>query len=227
MNIALIVAAGSGTRMGNIEKPKQFLLVNDKPLLLYSAQAFNNHPEVDSIVIVTNKVFVPDVKEICKSFNLSKVKTIVSGGETRQQSVYNGLRAINGKAEDIIIIHDAARPLISPRIITDNINGCKLYDAVETAIKATDTIIKSEDKEKISDIPNRKDLYQTQTPQTFKYDLILKAHEQAMKNNLPDVTDDAKLVMALGKEIHLVEGDKLNFKITTSEDLTLLKALLK
>ena len=227
MNIALIVAAGSGTRMGNVDKPKQFLLIYNKPLLAYTIEAFDKNIAVDYIVVVTNKEYVDEVKNLCKTYKLNKVKNVVIGGSTRQQSVYNGLKAIKANKDDIVIIHDAARPLVSQRIITDNINGCKLYDAVETAIKVSDTIIKSEDEEKITDIPNRKDLYQVQTPQTFKFGLILSAHENAIKSKLPDVTDDAKLVIALGHEVRLVDGDKLNFKITTSEDLTLFKALLK
>lgn len=227
MNVALIVAAGLGKRMGHIDRPKQFLLINGKPLLIYTIEAFNKNLEVEQIVVVTNKEHIEEVKELCKSNKLNKVKTVVAGGETRQQSVYNGLKAIKGNKGDIVLIHDAARPLVGQRIITDNINACQFYDAVATAIKTSDTIIKSDDQQTITDVPNRKDLYQVQTPQTFKYELILSAHEEAIKNKLPDVTDDAKLVLALGHEVHLVEGDKFNFKITTSEDLTLFKALLK
>ena len=230
MNIGLILAAGSGSRMGNADKPKQFLPIYGKPLMIHTIEAFEVHEEIDAIVIVTNQDYVEQVKVWCKQYDLLKVKAVVAGGEERQISVYNGLQAVKNIAksdDDIVLIHDAARPLISQRIISDNIEVCAKYGAVDTVIKASDTIVRSKNNESISDIPLRKELYQGQTPQTFKLSLILDAHEQARKNNLPDVTDDAKLVLSLGKEVRLVEGSKQNFKITTFDDLMMLKALLK
>ena len=230
MNIALILAAGTGSRMGNADKPKQFLPIYGKPLMVHTIEAFEMNPEVEAIVISTNEEYIDDVKVMCKQYDLSKVKAIVAGGATRQISVYNGLKgvlSIGAKEDDIILIHDSARPLISQKIILDNIKGCEKYGAVDTVIKASDTIVRSADEQKISDIPLRKELYQGQTPQTFKCGLIVSAHEEALKNNLPNVTDDAKLVLSFGHEVHLVEGDKLNFKITTFDDLMMLKALLK
>jgi 2-C-methyl-D-erythritol 4-phosphate cytidylyltransferase len=230
MNIALILAAGSGSRMGNADKPKQFLPIYGKPLMIHTIEAFEVHEDVDAIVIVTNDTYVDQVKVWCKQYDLAKVKAVVSGGNERQISVYNGLQAVKNIASsnnDVILIHDAARPLISQRIISDNIAVCKEYGAVDTVIKASDTIVRSKDEQSISDIPLRKELYQGQTPQTFKLSIILDAHEHAIKNNLPDVTDDAKLVLSLGKEVRLVEGSKQNFKITTFDDLMMLKALLK
>ena len=230
MNIGLILAAGSGSRMGNADKPKQFLPIYGKPLMIHTIEAFEVHEEIDAIVIVTNDSYVDQVKVWCKQYDLAKVKAVVAGGNERQISVYNGLQAVKNIARsdnDIVLIHDAARPLISQRIITDNINVCAEFGAVDTVIKASDTIVRSTNEQSISDIPLRKELYQGQTPQTFKLSIILDAHEQAIKNNLPDVTDDAKLVLSLGKEVRLVEGSKQNFKITTFDDLMMLKALLK
>ena len=227
MNIALILAAGSGSRMGNADKPKQFLPIYGKPLMLHTIEAFEVHEEVDAIVIVTNQDYVDQVKVWCKQYDLLKVKAVVAGGNERQISVYNGLQAVKKIAKsdnDIVLIHDAARPLISQRIITDNIRVCEKYDACDTVIKASDTIVRSNNDESITDIPLRKELYQGQTPQTFKLNIILDAHEHAIKNNLPD---DAKLVLSLGKEVRLVQGSKQNFKITTFDDLMMLKALLK
>ena len=142
------------------------------------------------------------------------MKAVVAGGDSRQISVYNGLTAVKAIAkgnDDIILIHDAARPLISSKIISDNIKACVKFDAVDTVIKASDTIIRSVDEKVISDIPNRSELYQGQTPQTFKLSLILEAHEKAKSGLVPNVTDDAKLVLSLGKKVHLVEGSKQNF----------------
>ena len=230
MNIALILAAGTGSRMGNADKPKQFLPIYGKPLMVHTIEAFEMNPEVDAIVISTNSEYIDDVKVMCKQYDLSKVKSVVAGGNTRQISVYNGLKGVQevgAKDDDIVIIHDSARPLISQKIIADNIKACKEFGAVDTVIKASDTIVHSENGETITNIPPRKELYQGQTPQTFKMSIIMNAHEAALKNEIPNVTDDTKLVLSLGMPVHLVEGDKLNFKITTFDDLMMLKALLK
>ena len=230
MNIALILAAGSGSRMGNADKPKQFLPIYGKPLMIHTIEAFEAHDDVEAIVIVTNDIYIDQVKVWCKQYDLGKVKAVVAGGDSRQISVYNGLMAVKTiakKDDDIIIIHDAARPLISQKIISDNIKACKEFGAVDTVIKASDTIIRSSDEQTICEIPNRSELYQGQTPQTFKLSLILEAHEKAKSGLVPNVTDDAKLVLSLGKKVYLVEGSKQNFKITTFDDLMMLKALLK
>ena len=231
MNIALIVAAGSGSRMGNADKPKQFLPIYGKPLMIHTIEAFEVHDEIDAIVVVTNEAYIDQVKVWCKQYDLGKIKAVVSGGDSRQISVHNGLQAVKALSKDpkndIVLIHDAARPLISQRIITDNIRVCEKYDAVDTVIKASDTIVRSVNEESISDIPARNELYQGQTPQSFKLSLILDAHEYVKTHAVNNVTDDCKLVLSLGKEVRLVEGSKQNFKITTFDDLMMLKALLK
>lgn len=229
-NIALVLAAGTGSRMGNADKPKQFLSVYNKPLLVHTVEAFEVNDNIDSVVIVTNEEYIDQVKVWCKQFDLTKVKCVVAGGPSRQLSVYNGLqglKSIGVEEDDNIIIHDAARPLISQEIINDNIEGCKLYGAVDTVIPASDTIIRSLDKIVIKEIQNRSELFQGQTPQSFKFKIINDAHEIAKKNNDNDTTDDCKLVIKNGTPVHLVAGSKLNFKITTFDDLMMLKALLK
>jgi 2-C-methyl-D-erythritol 4-phosphate cytidylyltransferase len=230
MNIALILAAGSGTRMGNTEKPKQFLLLYGKPLMIHTIEAFENHNNIDAIVVCTNKEYIDQVKVWCKQYDLCKVKAVVAGGETRQQSVFNGLNEVKGlikSEDDVVLIHDAARPLISYKIIDDNIEGCEKFGAVDTVVKASDTIVQSADSTTITNIPNRNELYQGQTPQSFKFSLIYNAHLKAMNGEIKNVTDDAKLVIESGHPVHLVNGSAQNFKITTFDDLMLLKALLK
>ena len=123
------------------------------------------------------------------------------------------------KDDDIVLIHDCARPLISQKIILDNIKGCQEYGAVDTVIKATDTIVRSVDEQKISDIPLRKELYQGQTPQTFKFSIIYEAHKDATDNKIFDSTDDASLVIRMNKKVSIVLGDSSNKKITYKEDL--------
>ena len=230
MNIALILAAGTGSRMGNSDKPKQFLLVQGKPLMVHTIEVFDVNPNIDKIVISTNEEYIDEVKLMIKQYDLTKVANVVAGGATRQISVYNGLlgcKEIGAQDDDIIVIHDSARPLISPRIIKDNIESCKAYGAVDTVIKASDTIIKSNNEQTIGEILNRQELYQSQTPQTFRFDLIKEAHEKAKKDNVPNVTDDCRLAMHFGIDVHFVDGDKMNFKVTTPEDLDIFKALLK
>lgn len=230
MNIALIVAAGTGSRMAGADKPKQFLSVNNKPLMVYTIEAFEMHKDINQIVVVTNDGYVEQVKDWCKQYGLNKVKAVVLGGDTRQGSVFNGLQAIKEigvKDDDIVLIHDAARPLVSKEIISKNIEACIEFDAVDTVIKANDTIVSSKSGETINDIPNRSELYQSQTPQAFKFGLIYEAHENAKAGKIPNVTDDAKLVISMGKDVHLVEGNKQNFKVTTPDDLVMLEALLK
>lgn len=230
MNIALILAAGSGTRMGNTNKPKQFLSIYNKPLIVHTIEAFEMHDDIDMILIVTNDTYIDDVKIWCKQYDLTKVQYIVAGGSSRQESVYNGLKKLEKigiSDEDIILIHDAARPLISQTIITDNIEACKKYQAVDTVIPSSDTIIRSVDKETICEIQKRSEQYQGQTPQSFTFKVINDAHEYAKSINNTETTDDCRLVLNMGKDVHLVNGSKLNFKITTFDDLMMLKALLK
>ena len=226
-NIALITASGNGTRMGNTEKPKQFLLVKEKPVLVYTVSQFQNHPLIDEIVIVTNKEYIGEVELYCEKYQLNKVKYIVPGGESRQESVFNGLKALKEKYDEedvVVLIHDAARPLVASSIISSNIEACNKYEAVETVIKATDTIINSSKGEILERVLNRDELYQVQTPQTFLLSLIFEAHKAAIGVN---ASDDAQLVTRLGKTVHLVEGNKKNFKITTIEDLKFFETLLE
>ena len=231
MNIALIVAAGSGSRMKSADQPKQFLLVKDIPLMLYAVKAFQVNEGIDAIVIVTSVPYLEQVKEWCLKYQLNKVRCIVPGGYTRQESVYNGLQAIkkfsNDLDNDIVLIHDAARPLVNQQIITGNILACKQYDATCTAIQSIDTIAKSTNAQSIEEVANRHELYLCQTPQAFKLSLILAAHEKGLKDAIANATDDAQLVRSLGRDVYFVEGSSLNFKITTDSDLLLLNALLK
>lgn len=229
MNIAMILGAGSGTRMGNVSTPKQFLSIYNKPLIVHTIEAFEVHDDIDVIVVVTNKEYIEQVHQYVKQFELSKVKYIVEGGSARQISVFKGLEDIKKFAskDDQIIIHDAARPLINARIITDNIEACKKYKAVDTVIPSADTIIVSTDHEVISDVPVRKNLFLGQTPQSFEFDLIYQAHIWAQENSIQDASDDCQLVMKKGYDVHLVKGDTMNFKITTFDDLMMLKSMLR
>lgn len=229
MNIAIILAGGKGTRMGMVDQPKQFIDIYGKPIVVHTIEAFDIHEQIDAIAVVCLNEWHEDIKIWTRKYELNKIKWIVDGGETRQESVLKGLQAIEEDLsdDDIVVIHDAARPLISHRIIVNNIEGAKKYGAVDTVIPTSDTIIQSLDDNTISSIPVRKELYIGQTPQSFKYSTILDAHKKAELDKTNDSTDDCRLVLNYGKKVHLVAGDKLNFKITTMEDLLLLKSIIK
>lgn len=224
-NIALITAAGSGTRMG-LETPKQFIKLNDKPLLAYTIERFNNHKDIDLIAITTNEEYINLVKEIVNKYSFKKVKIIAKGGDNRQNSVFNGLKEIKKicNDNDVILIHDAARMFIDNKVISDNILASKKYDAIVTAIKMIDTTVSSKDGLIIDTTLNRDELYQIQTPQTFKLSLIYSAHEKYQNESM---SDDSQLVKKLGKDVHIVLGGRNNFKITTIDDLKLAEALIK
>lgn len=228
MNIAIILAGGSGTRMGS-DIPKQFIEVYAKPLIIHTLESFDINSEIDYIAVVCKKDWQEELKMWTRKFGINKLRWIIDGGRTRQESVYNALNYIKDecKEDDIVVIHDSARPLISQRIISDNIIGAKEFGAVDTVIPTPDTIVNSKDDKTINNVPLRKELYLGQTPQSFKYKLICKAHEIAIGNNKNDATDDCQLILDLNEKVYFVKGDRLNFKITTFEDLMLLKAVIK
>lgn len=228
MNIAIILAGGNGTRMGS-DIPKQFIDIYGKPLVIHTLESFDSNSNIDAIAVVCKEGWHEDLKIWIRKFGINKVKWIVQQGETRQESTYNALCKLKGECseDDIVIVHDSARPLISQRIIDDNVAGAKEYGAVDTVVPTADTIISSKDDETIDFVPVRKELYLGQTPQSFRYGLILKAHEKAIESNKQNSTDDCQLVLSLDEKVHLVNGDKLNFKITTFEDLLLLKSVIK
>lgn len=228
MNIAIILAGGSGIRMGS-DIPKQFIDIYGKPLIIHTIEAFDINPNIDYIAVICKNEFKEDLTIWIRKYGISKVKWIVDGGNTRQESVYNGINQLSDfcSNQDIVVIHDAARPLISQRIINENIESAKINKAVDTVIPTTDTIIRSIDGSVIEEVPVRRELYLGQTPQSFEYALIKKAHEEAKKENNLNATDDCQLVLKIGNKVSLVKGDKLNFKVTTFEDLLILKSVIK
>lgn len=222
-NIALILASGTGSRC-NLGIPKQFAKINNKTILEYTVNAFETHELIDEIYLVTSKEFLEKVKELTK--NYKKVQKVIQGGETRKDSSYNGISAIN-EIEAKVLIHDGVRPLISKDIITNCIKELEEKSAICVAIDSTDTIYEINENNTIKAIPQRKFLKRAQTPQCFKLSLIKKAHELA--NNDPNclVTDDCGLVQYYNlADIYLTQGDENNIKITYKEDLDFVKKQL-
>lgn len=229
MNIAVILAGGIGSRMGIVDKPKQFIDIYGKPIIVYTLETFDNHPEVDAIAVVCLAEWLDDLRIFLRKYEVKKVKWLVEGGKTRQESVYNAIKTLaeGCTGDDILVIHDAVRPLVSHKIISSNIAAAKEYGAVDTVIPSADTIVRSVDGDMIKEVPKRKELYIGQTPQSFKLSVLRAAHEKAIAEGILNSTDDCQLVLELGAEVHLVYGEKLNFKLTSFDDLLLLKAVIK
>lgn len=222
-NVALIVAGGKGKRMG-AKVSKQFIEIEEKPILYYTLLRFEKCKNIDSIVLVLPKEEIEFSREnIVERYSFKKVKRIVSGGKERQDSVYNGLRAIEHC--NVVLIHDGARPFVENRIIEEGIEWAEKYGAAACGVKPKDTI-KVIDSCGFSDHTlNREELFCVQTPQCFRYDTILKAHEYIKDKGL-SVTDDTRAVELIGHKVFLYEGSYENIKITTPEDLVFAENLI-
>lgn len=232
MNIAVVLAGGSGSRMGMVDRPKQFIDIYGKPVIIHTLEAFEINEKIDAICVVCVKEWQDDLALWLKEYDIRKVRWVANAGSSRQESSLNALDAIKEVCgdDDYVIIHDAARPLISQKIINDNIVKVREYGACDTVVPAHDTIIRSIDGDTLDSIPARKELYMGQTPQSFKYSIVRKAYDDYFalpENERPEMTDDCGLVLAAGVKIGMAMGDKLNMKITTMEDLLLVKSIVR
>lgn len=234
MVTAILLAAGVGSRMKS-KTAKQFMNIDGHEVLYYSVKAFQNHPEVDSIILVTKEEYIEHCREaIVNKYNFSKVDTICMGGKERYDSVYQGLLHIGSASpEDIVMIHDGARPFVSQAMITDSIACAKKYKACTVGVPAKDTI-KIVDENKFGmETPDRETVYQIQTPQTFQKAILWDAYEtmyEAKKNQADacKITDDTMLVeQYAGVPCKLVEGAYENIKITTPEDIFIAEMFMK
>lgn len=221
MNIAIILAGGIGSRMG-ADLPKQFIEIKGKPIIVHTIEKFQNHDEIDEIIIVS--VDVDTVKEYTEKYGLTKVKCIVTGGKTRYYSSKIGCetaKKLGASDNDIVLIHDAARPFVDERIISENIKTANEFGACETAMPVCDTMIRAEGGF-MDCIVARDNLYRVQTPQSFKLGVILRAHDYCEAQDdatKAKITDDAMPVTLAGGRVKIVNGTNENIKITTKEDL--------
>lgn len=223
-NYAVVVAAGRGRRMGaNINK--QFLRIKNKPLLYYSLNTFSNSDLIDGIIIVCAESEIDYCKkEIVEKYKIDKVLKVVAGGKERQDSVYNGLKAIEDC--EIVLIHDGARPFINNDIIQSGIKYAEVYGACTCGVMPKDTI-KIRDEEGFSiGTPDRNKLFSVQTPQCFKYNLITNCHEKLLQESIT-VTDDTTVVEYYNHEVYLYQGSYKNIKVTTPEDLDIAEKILE
>jgi len=224
---AIITAAGKGTRM-NSDINKQYIEIAGIagiPVLARTIEAFQQCEEVDSIILVVNEEDINFCRHrIVEHYNFSKVKSLVSGGAVRQNSVYKGLRAV---CEDckIVLIHDGARPFVTNKNIVDSIYAAKTYGACGVGVRLKDTVKICDQNGFVESTPDRTCLWSIQTPQSFAYDIIMDAHEKAIKSNYIG-TDDMVLVEKLGFPVKIVEGNYQNIKITTSEDLAIGESII-
>lgn len=214
---AVITAAGKGTRM-NSDINKQYIEIAGIPVLARTVSVFQQCGAIDNIILVVNEEDINYCKHnIVEQYNFTKVTSLVVGGAERQNSVYRGLCAL-GKDCGIVLIHDGARPFVTNKNIVDCINAVKSFDACGVGVRLKDTVKVSDLNGFVSETPDRSNLWSIQTPQGFSYDIIMNAHEAALRNNFTG-TDDMVLVERLGIPVKIVEGDYQNIKITTPEDI--------
>lgn len=215
---AIVLAGGSGSRM-NSAVPKQFLVLNGKPVIAYPLDAFDRHNEITAIIAVVNPCYKEELRSIISTYNIQKVSHIESGGETRQMSVYNALTCCPFLPDDIVLLHDAARPFVTGRIITDAIQAARLYGAANVCVETVDTILELDSSQNMLRVPPRANLRNSQTPQAFRYELIRAAHDTYISDGEKECSDDVQMVHRMGHAIAMVNGSYDNFKITTSRDL--------
>lgn len=226
-NIAIIFAGGTGKRMNTRSKPKQFLELHGKPLLVYTLEQFNNHPDIDGIILVILDSWISYCKELVERFRLDKVKAVVSGGETALQSQYIGLQKASElfSSDSIVLIHDGVRPLIDDETISRNIKSVEINGTAITVTPAIETITVKTETGEVGEIIERSKVEMARAPQSFYLKDILDAHQKAEKEGALFI-DSASLMQHFGHKLYTVEGSPENIKITTPNDFYTFRALV-
>ena len=231
MNIAVIFAGGVGSRMHSKERPKQFLEMYNKPIIIHTLEHFQNHPMIDAIVVVCIESWISYLNELLYKFRIEKVKKVVPGGETGQLSIYHGLKAAKKVANEekaVVLIHDGVRPLITEKLITNNIEAVRRYGSAITTAKVKETIlVVNEQDSSIDYVPSRNNSRVAKAPQSFWLDEILSAQEKALAKGERDWIDSCTLMQEYGFKMHLIDGPSQNIKITTPEDFYTMRAILE
>lgn len=229
MNIALIIAGGVGNRMGQ-DIPKQFMYIDDCPVVMRTLLAFEKHPQIDIIAVVCLQGWETILKSYANQFGITKLKHIYPGGDNGQGSIRNGifgLRDAGYEESDLILIHDAVRPLISQEIISSNIATCMRYGNAITAIRCAEAILESSDHMSSNSSIPRDKLFRTQTPQTFPLGEMVNAHEEALKQGITNSVATCTLMVELNRgPLFIAPGEERNIKLTNTEDIELYKSLL-
>lgn len=231
MNIAVIFAGGVGSRMNSKKAlPKQFLCMHGKPIIIHTLEHFEDHEEIDAIVIACVKEWIAYMEDLVKKYNISKVCKIVPGGETGQMSIYNGLCAAEEIADDesIVLIHDGVRPLINSKLISDSVRTVREHGSAITSVHVKETVlmVKNENENRIDYVPDRANTRLARAPQSFWLREILQAQRKAISEGKTEFIDSCSLMQYFGKELFLIDGPMENIKITTPDDFYTMRALL-
>ena len=232
MVFGVILAGGVGSRMGNMEKPKQFLEIGNKPIIIHTIEKFYANSRFEKLIVLCPSQWVNHTRNMIRRYlNDTERIVVTEGGSTRNETIMNSIRYIEkeyGLDDDTVIVtHDSVRPFVTFRILEDNIESALQYDACDTVIPATDTIVESNSHSIISNIPDRSIMYQGQTPQSFKAKKLKELYEGLTEEEKEILTDACKIFVMKGQEVHLVEGEVFNIKITYPYDLRVAETLIK
>ena len=228
-NYAIIIAGGSGKRMG-LDIPKQFVNILGKPVLIYTLEAFEKHPQIDAIEVVCIEGWEDTLKSYLKEFNITKVKWIVKGGLTGQESIRNGVYNLEGKIKptDNVLIHDGVRPMLEEEIISDVIVKCNQYGNGVSSMPYNEQIFLKDDEQSTTEYIPRETLRRVVTPQAYKYDLLLNAYKEAFSKNI-GITGSSytnTMMVELGHKLYFAAGSDKNIKLTTKDNLEIFKAMI-
>ena len=227
MNIALIIAGGTGARVRQ-EIPKQFLNVNDKPVVVYTLEAFQSHPDIDKIGVVCVDGWHDILKAYARQYKINKLDWVISGGENGQSSIRNGVFEAERRyaGDDIILVHDAIRPMVSHEIISDCIVQCKKHGSAVVVTPCNTVVLRRTTGESSGEVVPRDQLAVTQTPQAFPVGKLADAHRRALERGITNAIASCSMMVELGETVHFSIGAETNIKLTTPDDLKIFKALL-
>ena len=212
---AMILSGGTGSRFQGSFIPKQFVEIENRPILAYCLDTYEDHPMIDEIVLVINAKYEQLYYDICSTYSYLKVHRFVPGGASRQESVARGLEAI--ERCDVVVVQDGVRPFSSEKAIAEAIEAARLHGAADVVVPTLDTIVEERDGFLVQ-IPDRTHLRNGQAPQAFRYDVLVHAHEEARRLGTTNATDDAQLVLAIGEKVRCIDGTFEGFKVTTYVD---------
>lgn len=229
MNIVILTAGGIGSRTRQ-DLPKQFITIDNKPIIIYTLEAFQQHPNIDEIYVACLEGWSAVLDAYAKQFNITKLKRIVMGGATGQASIYNAMKAIKEDHDEtagvVVLIHDGNRPMVSSDVITDNIVKQQIHGSAVTVIPTTEVVFVSKDGEISNDTLNREELWRTQTPHAYRFDELWAVHCRALKDGITNTAASCSLMQRYGYTTYFSKGSEKNIKITTVEDIEIFKALL-
>ena len=227
MVVALLTAAGSGTRMGQ-DIPKQFIHVENKPIIIHTMEQFQNHPSIDAIMVVTLPAWSEVLKAYARQFNITKLRWVIAGGETSQESIFNGIMQLKEDVdqEAIVMIHDGNRCMVSSEIISNSLAVQSMHGSAVAAIPCVEAVFKSSDGLTSQESIPREELYRTQTPHTYVLKKVVWAHEEAKMRGIKNTAATCSLMQMLGEKVYFSKGSEKNLKITTVDDMNIFEALL-